>query len=219
MAELYRYVAAELGGQHYRVIVLGSQDHPVYEGRLAVAMPPKLAGRFIDREEWDSAMGGRQRGTQSMRSSTTTTTAAPTQQQGQHDTLLSTLVQLVFKSQQDTAAATMQAVRDISASTRDLVREVVQHRDNETSRGSLSEQLGEFAATSRAVQRIGRAFGAASAPAGGDDDGSPLQKAAEQAFLSQVMGSMVGGGNHRSGPVQPPGMIPTSRPIPVRPQK
>jgi len=132
--------------------------------------------------------------------------------------MVTTLIKLLFEQQKANSDATLNAVRDLTTSTHTLVRDVMQHRDTETQRATLSQQLGEFAETSRAVQRLGRAFGAA-APAGGDGgDESPVMKAAQEAFLGNVMQSMFTGAGPQRQPMQPPGMIPVSRGIPVRPK-
>lgn len=217
MRELYEYVASELGGQHYRVSVLSSGDHVVYEGRLSIASPPKMAGRFIERDVWDQMMSGRAR-------STTARVENPQPQQQQqpssgHDQVFLQLTQLLFQQQKATSDATLDAVRDVAQSTRELVRDVMQHRDNEQQRGTLAEQLGEFAETSRAVQRLGRAFGAASGGGTREDDTSPLAKVAETAFMTKVAESLAGGGGRQTAPTQVPVSIPFARPIPVRGKK
>lgn len=222
MGELYRQIREEFGGTHYRVIVLGPQETPVYEGRISISEPPRRRGRPIDRDGWEQALEGRSRAANPQ--PVAAVAAAPSDASSGMNF---ELMKMLFQQQRETSDATLAAVKELMNRTAGMVSEVLQQRETSNARSSLSEQLGELVEGTRAIQRAGKVFGAAAgAGDGGEGDVSDsMVKQAGSIFLAKMAGDMMGGGapkppnGHPVTPAQRPGFIPVSQPIPRSPQK
>lgn len=199
MGEVYEFVRSEFGGQHYRVVVLGAQETPVYEGRLSIAAPPRAEGRPINRDAWENALAGR--------------TAAPerdpnprtvVERSGGSDGSAG-LIKMLFDQQRETSNATLDAVKEMMGGVREMVTSVLQQREDSATRGSFASQLGEMVDNTRALQKVGKLFGAAAPKDGGSDADDPLVDEAKRMFLHSAMGSMfrppAGNGHPRQAPV------------------
>lgn len=219
MSELYSQIREEFGGTHFRVIVLGVQETPIYEGRITIAEPPRRRGRPINRDDWEQALDGR---TRAANPQPVAVAAAPAVSDANAG-LQQQLIQMLFDQQRQTSTATLDAVREMTTRTATMVSEVLQRREDNSSRGSLAAQLGELVEGTRAIQKAGRVFGAAAGSGdGGEDVNDSMVKQAGSLFLAKLAGDMMGPkqpNGHAQHPAQGPGFIPVSQPIPSSSQK
>jgi hypothetical protein len=184
------YVRDEYGGAMYRVEVLAAGDVSLYEAPLPIAGQPKDHGQPIDRAKWE---GWQRRETRER--------VQPSHARGAADdggqlNVVMQIAQLFLGQQRETQSAQLESVRAMvdrqTEQTTTLVNAVLERRDGEQQRGSFAAQLGEFAATTRAIDKVRKqVFGAA---AGKPDDGKeeldPVVDEAKRAFVQHAMGTL-----------------------------
>lgn len=197
MGELLEYLRDEHGGQVYAVTVIGTGDVPLYTGRLTVAGPPKQRGRRIDRDEWEG--------------NTRAPNPEPTPRSGGGSLEgLGDFLRLFIEQQRATSDAQLAAVRDTVArgqeQTTALVNAVLQRDASREQSQSLSEQLAQFAETSKGLQKVGKQLFGAAAPrernAGDDDD--PLLTGALKEASKHFLSTAISGAFVRPKAPQPP---------------
>lgn len=164
--ELIDYLRDEWGGQTYRVTVLQPHGAPAFESRLTVCAPPRYEGKRVYRETWggeheedeDERPGNRKK-----RASNPEPSRSPAGPSTFGE--LRELLAMMQAMHADASGKSLDAVRDIIANTRaekeQLIQAVTEMRTQETRGGNLVEQLGEFMTAQKALQSVGKVFGAA----------------------------------------------------------
>lgn len=224
LGELYQYLREEWGGKTYRVQVLLPNGAPAYEGRIEIAGLPLWEGEPIDRSEWNGDPGRRER--ERREDQNRTIPPARTRNEGGADLGLGAggmieLFKLIMKTQADANDRQISAMRTLqetaAAQNQDLISAMLESR-RPNSGPSLVQQLGELEQAKRALDKMGRVFGAAERSEPADDGmGSVLNEAAKEMFKSALVNEIapkIGTQPKRHSTQQP---APISRPSHVRP--
>lgn len=199
--ELLEHLQEEYGGKKYRLTVLLPNGSPGFEATQDIAGPPLDEGSEVDRDEWNGQPGKRER--ERARERNAIPAAATTPTQGLDAVAL---VKLMLEMQAAGAERTERAMAQLATQNRETLQSVLQVREVE--RGpNLVEQLGELEQAKRALDRMGRVFGAADRPsgeAGADDVMSGAMKEATKHFLGNVLASEFAGKPGAGAPPQRP---------------
>lgn len=229
LGELYEHLQEEWGGRSYRVTVMLPNGAPGFESRIEIAGPPLDEGTVIDRDEWNGNPGKREREAREARERIPNARSSSSDTGGGLDALA--WVKLLLDTQEKAAERTEKAISQLvttsAAQNQDLIDAMLQARTAE--RGpNLVQQLGELEQAKRALDRMGRVFGAADRSAdGAGDDGlmsGALREATKQ-FVGNVMASQFAGSmgpaQRPAAPAAPPGRAPAPaarpRPVPQQP--
>jgi len=214
--ELLEHLQEEYGGKKYRLTVLLPNGSPGFEATQDIAGPPLDEGSEIDRDEWNGQPGKRERERTRERNAIPAAATTPAPAPGLDAVAL---VKLMLEMQAAGAERAERAMRELATQNRETLQSVLQVREVE--RGpNLVEQLGELEQAKRALDRMGRVFGAAERPSGeaGDDDVmSGAMKEATKHFLGNVLASEFAG--KAGAPQRPPARAapPQSGPRPAPP--
>lgn len=195
LGELYEYLADEYGGKVYKVTAIDAGNNPLWSSRVNVAGPPRHAGRVVTRAQWEGEPDG---------AAPAAPTAAPAVGNGLGDTLA--FLKLVLDQNDKASAAQLEAVREAvntsKESTTELMQLLVQERADERKSQSLGGQLADLVESSKAIQKVGKFFGAADGDSAAEERGV-LQGAADEAmghFVEQFVTSQFGQKGEESRP-------------------
>lgn len=215
IGELYEHLQEEWGGKTYRCTVLLPNGAPAFESRIEIAGPPMHEGSEVDRDEWNGQPGKRERERERERNAVppAATTPAPSG----FDPIA--LVKLMMDMQNSGAERAERTMREIATQNREMLQSAITVREGGGGeRTSLVQQLGELEQAKRALDRMGRVFGAAERTSGeaGEDDllGGAMREATKH-FLGNVMASEFAGKVSATAPTQRPAPPPRSGPRPV----
>lgn len=208
--ELLEHLCEEWGGSAYKLTVLRGDGVIAWESRISVGHPPKFEGRLIYRETW----GGEGHG--APRAPNPATATVPVTPPNDMWRMMQAMFELVSQLQERSSGKHLEAIRDIVHASRnqnqELIDALVKKHELTTqaeSRPSLAEQLSEFAEAQRAIERAGKAFGAARPvenPKDGDDD---VMKGAVKEAMKHFVGSAIAsefGGKRTPAAPRPPTM-------------
>ena len=196
--ELIDYLRDEWGGQVYRVTVLQPHGAPAFESRLTVCAPPRSEGRRIYRDTWAGESEESDEDERPTHRKKRTSNPEPTRSPAGPSTFgeLRELLAMMQAMHADASGKSLDAVRDIIANTRaekeQLIQAVTEMRTQEARSGSLVDQLGEFMTAQRALESVGKAFGAARGREenpGEDDLMKGALKEAAKSFLGGAISS------------------------------
>lgn len=223
LGELYEHLQEEWGGRSYRCTVMLPNGAPGFEGRIEIAGAPLEEGTPIDRDEWNGQPGKREREARAARERVPNARSSNDQPPGGFDALA--WMKLLLEMQRDQADRSEKAMRELvttsAAQNQDLIDAMLQARTAE--RGpSLVAQLGELEQAKRALDRMGRVFGAAdrsAEPAGDDDLMSGAVKEAAKQFVGNVIASQFAGNTGPQTPPARPGAPPPRAPAPPAAQR
>jgi len=217
--ELLEHLQEEYGGKKYRLTVLLPNGSPGFEATQDIAGPPLDEGTEIDRDEWNGQPGKRERERARERNAIPPAATTPAAAAALDPVAL---VKLMLDMQRDGAERAEKSMRQIAEQNREMMQSVLQVQQGREA-PNLVQQLGELEQAKRALDRMGRVFGAADRSSDDDDDGvmSGAMKEATKHFLGNVLASEFAG---RGGaPQRPPQRAPAPasgpRPVPSpRPQ-
>lgn len=194
IAELYEYLQEEHGGKLYRAQLLASDGKPFFDAKIQIAGAPRLRGKVVPREHWED--GG----------NTVTTAAAPAPSQTGIGDMLQ-LFQMVLGQQQENAASRertiLETVKTARSETRDVLRALAEQRNPG---GNLLEQLQEFGAVRKGVEKMSEAL----APRGQQEPEDGMQGALKEAASHFLMNAIASRGSANRRP-QPPRQRPKPR--------
>lgn len=191
MEDLIEHLREEWGGQTYLVTVLQPNGSPAFESNLTVCAPPRYEGRLIYRETWNGE-GPPPEPERKRRGNPDD--EPPRHAQASTFSDMRVMFELLKDVMQASSDKSLQAVQDIIANSRaekeQLIEAVTSLRSQEVRGGNLVEQLGEFMTAQKALERVGKAFGAAANPAVEDEDvmKGALKHAAKD-FLGNALSS------------------------------
>lgn len=205
LSELYEHLAEEWGGKSYRITVLLPNGAPAFEARIEIAGPPLEEGSPIDREEWAGQPGKRDRERREAREAIPSAARTRNPEGGGFDVIA--LLKLLMDTQKDANDRQIAAMRELqttsAAQNQGLIEAMLEARSAE--RGpTLVQQLSELGEAKRAIDRMGRVFGAADRSEAKPDDDDLLGGAVKEAaksFLGNVITSELAS---RAGPAVAP---------------
>lgn len=228
LGELYEHLQEEWGGRSYRCTVLLPNGAPGFESRIEIAGPPLDEGTEIDRDEWNGNPGKREREARAARETRIPNARSSSSDPGAFDALA--WMKLLLDMQEKQAERSEKAMRELvtssAAQNQGLIEAMLESRTAE--RGpNLVQQLGELEQAKRALDRMGRVFGAAdrSADGAGEEDVmAGAMKEATKHFIGNVMASQFAGNmgapQRPAAPAAPPQRAPAPpagpRPVPAR---
>lgn len=181
LGELLEYLAAEHGGQTYRVTLLGPDGQPYLDAALPIAGPPRRRGRPVDRESWDGEAAPR------------TTTQAQPQPAPQNE--LFKLFEMMLDNERHASERLLTEVRQLISTTGkgndDLLKSVIAARKSEIESHSFTHQIGELAKAAGALEEVKAALTASDKSAvvekDADDNLNGVFKDAAKDFISKAM--------------------------------
>lgn len=187
IGELKAYLRDQHGGTDYKVVCLAENGAPLFSAKLPISGPPKEEGYPIDRDEYETAQGGRRPG-------------APARTNGGNpaDAFagLASIMTLVLNEARESRNATLESVREMSKETREstdkLVQQVVKVQEEDQKRASLPSQLAELSESVSAVEEIKKTFTPDQEPQRyGSGDMDELVHIAGRRFMERVIDSKV----------------------------
>jgi len=204
ISPLLEYLAAEYGGQSYRITLLGLNGKALYDGQLQIAGPPKSRGKPIDRDQWEGIHAS----------------TKPAQVvQPQVDTNSIAMIELmksVMDAERAAAKSQLASVRDFIESTKadnaTLLKALIAQKNTETQQSDITTQITNFANVSKALSKLRDTITPLpSEPVREPFEKSQLEKLSDvamQSFVSNFMQSKFGNNGQAKTTQTKPGIQP-----------